>query len=45
MDHAFLGPAFDEDEIEAFLRWSKLPYRRLANVAEEVGRRSWRRTA
>ena len=36
MTHAFLGPAFDDAEIEAFLRWSKLPYRRLADVAEEV---------
>ena len=36
MDHAFLGPSFEDDEIESFLRWSKLPYRRLANVAEEV---------
>jgi carbamoyltransferase len=36
MDHAFLGPAFDEVEIETFLRWSKQPYRRLSNVAEEA---------
>lgn len=36
MDHAFLGPAFADDEIEAFLRWSKLPYRRLTDVAEET---------
>ena len=36
MDHAFLGPAYDDDEIEAFLQWSKLPYRRLDNVAEET---------
>jgi carbamoyltransferase len=36
MDHAFLGPAFGDDEIEAFLRWSKLPYRRLADVAAET---------
>jgi carbamoyltransferase len=36
MDHAFLGPAYGDDEIEAFLKWSKLPYRRLKNVAEEV---------
>ena len=36
MDHAFLGPSFDDDEIEAFLRWSKLSYRRLGNVSEEV---------
>lgn len=36
MDHAFLGPAFADDEIETFLRWSKLPYRRMADVAGEV---------
>ncbi|HZS02961.1 MAG TPA: carbamoyltransferase C-terminal domain-containing protein [Chloroflexota bacterium] len=36
MEHAFLGPAYGDDEIEGFLRWSKLPYRRLADVAEEA---------
>jgi carbamoyltransferase len=36
MDHAFLGPAFGEDEIEPFLRWSKLPYRRLSDLPGEV---------
>ncbi|MBA2287016.1 MAG: carbamoyltransferase [Ktedonobacteraceae bacterium] len=36
MHHAFLGPAYSDDEIEQFLRWSKLPYRRLSNIAEEV---------
>jgi carbamoyltransferase len=36
MDHAFLGPAYSDDEIEQFLRWSKLPYRRLNDVAEEA---------
>jgi carbamoyltransferase len=36
MDHALLGPAFGDGEIEAFLKWSKLPYRRLADVAEET---------
>jgi carbamoyltransferase len=36
MDHAFLGPDYGDDEIEGFLRWSKLPYRRMADVAEEV---------
>ena len=36
MDHAFLGPSYSDDEIEQFLRWSKLPYRRLSNIAEEV---------
>ena len=36
MDHAFLGPAYDDDEIESFLKRSKLVYRRLANIAEEA---------
>jgi carbamoyltransferase len=36
MEHAFLGPAYGDQEIEDFLRWSKLPYRRLNNVAEET---------
>jgi carbamoyltransferase len=36
MQHAFLGPQYSDDEIERFLRWSKLAYRRLNNVAEET---------
>lgn len=36
MEHAFLGPAYGDDEIEQFLRWSKLPYRRLTDVAAEA---------
>jgi carbamoyltransferase len=36
MDHAFLGPEYTDDEIEAFLRWSKLPYRKLADVAGDT---------
>jgi len=36
MDHAYLGPAFDDQTIEQFLRWSKTPYRRLDNIAEEA---------
>jgi carbamoyltransferase len=36
MDHAFLGPEFDEKEIQAFLDWSKLPYRRLGDIAGET---------
>ena len=36
MEHAFLGPAFGDDEIEAFLRWSKLAYRRLRDIPNEV---------
>lgn len=34
MDHAFLGPGYNDEEIEGFLKWSKLPYRRLENVPE-----------
>jgi len=36
MEHAFLGPGYAADEIEQFLRWSRLPYRRSENVAEEA---------
>lgn len=36
MDHAYLGPAFDDAAIEQFLRWSKTPYRRLDDIAEEA---------
>lgn len=38
MDHAYLGPAYDDDEIEGFLRWSRLDYRRLDDVAAETAR-------
>jgi carbamoyltransferase len=36
MDHAYLGPEYGEQEIEAFLRRAKLAYRRLADVADET---------
>jgi carbamoyltransferase len=36
MDHAYLGPAYGDDEVEAFLQWSRLPYRRLADTAGET---------
>jgi carbamoyltransferase len=36
MSHAFLGPAYSDHEIEQFLRWCRLPYRRLHNIAEET---------
>jgi carbamoyltransferase len=36
MTHAFLGPSYSEQEIEEFLRWSKLRYRRLARIADET---------
>ncbi len=36
MDHAFLGPGYDDDEIERFLWDAKLPCRRSPQIAEEV---------
>jgi carbamoyltransferase len=36
MEHAFWGPSFSDDEIEAFLKWAKQPYRKLGNIADEV---------
>jgi carbamoyltransferase len=36
MDHAFLGPSYSDDEIEQFLGWAKLPYRRLTHIADEA---------
>ncbi|MGZ5779680.1 MAG: carbamoyltransferase family protein, partial [Burkholderiaceae bacterium] len=34
MDHVFLGPSYDDKEIEQFLQQAKLPYRRLDNIAD-----------
>ncbi len=36
MEQAYLGPEYSEAEIEQFLRWAKLPYRRLHDVPEET---------
>ena len=36
MEHVFLGPAYDDQEIETLLRRAKVSYRRLQNVAEET---------
>lgn len=36
MEHAFLGPAYDDREIEAFLDQAKFPYRRAGDLAGEV---------
>lgn len=36
MDHAYLGPAYEDREIEEFLRWSKLPFRKSENVAADT---------
>jgi len=36
MDHAYWGPEYTDDDIEKFLRWCKVPYRKLSNVAKET---------
>ncbi|HVK93338.1 MAG TPA: carbamoyltransferase C-terminal domain-containing protein [Noviherbaspirillum sp.] len=36
MEHAFLGPAYDDGEIESFLRQAKLRYRRARDLSGEV---------
>jgi carbamoyltransferase len=36
MDHAYLGPGFSDEQIEELLRWAKLPYRRLDNLADDT---------
>lgn len=36
MDHAYLGPAFADDEIEALLKWAQLRYRKVDDVATET---------
>ena len=34
MDHVFLGPGYDDDAIEQLLREARLPYRRVADIAQ-----------
>ncbi len=36
MEHAYWGPEYTDEEIEAFLKWTKVSYRRLNNVAKEA---------
>lgn len=36
MTHAYWGPEYSDAEIEKFLQWAKLPYRKLHHVAEET---------
>jgi carbamoyltransferase len=38
MEHAYLGPGFEDAQIEELLRWAKLPYRRADDVAAETAR-------
>lgn len=36
MDHAYWGPDYSDAAIEKFLKWAKVPYRKLQNVAQEA---------
>jgi len=36
MDQAFWVPAYTDEKVEAFLKWTKEPYRRLDNIAKEA---------
>ena len=36
MDHCYWGPEYSDEEIESFLKWTKVPYRKLNNVAKET---------
>jgi carbamoyltransferase len=38
MDHAYWGPEFNDDEIEKFLRWSQLPYRKLNDISVDTAK-------
>lgn len=36
MDHVYWGPEYTDDEIEKFMIWAKMPYKRLYDVAKET---------
>lgn len=36
MDHAYWGPDYSDQEIEKFLKWAKVPYRKMNDVAVEA---------
>ncbi|HVX25582.1 MAG TPA: carbamoyltransferase C-terminal domain-containing protein, partial [Parafilimonas sp.] len=38
MQHVYWGPDFEDKEIEQFLQWTKVPYRKLENVAAETAK-------
>lgn len=38
MEHAYWGPDFEDESIEKFLQWAKVPYRKMDNVAEETAK-------
>ncbi len=36
MSHAYWGPEYSDQEIEKFLKWAKVPYRKMDDVARET---------
>jgi carbamoyltransferase len=36
MNHAYWGPEYNDEEIEKFIKWAKVPYKKLDNIAEEA---------
>ncbi len=36
MDHVYWGPGYEDAEIEKFLKWAKVPYKKMSDVAEET---------
>lgn len=38
MDHCYWGPEYSDEEVEKFLKWTKVPYRKLNNVAKETAK-------
>ncbi|WP_346320100.1 carbamoyltransferase C-terminal domain-containing protein [Chitinophaga sp. YIM B06452] len=36
MEHAYWGPSYDDEEIRAFLKWAKVPHRKMEDVAGET---------
>lgn len=36
MENVYLGPGYTDEEVESLLKWMKLPYRKLNNVAKET---------
>ena len=38
MCHAYWGPEYNDDEVEKFLKWTKVPYKKLTNIAEETAK-------
>ncbi|MET7253770.1 carbamoyltransferase family protein [Dyadobacter fermentans] len=36
MEHVYWGPDYSDEEIERFMLWAKMPYKRLTNIAKET---------